>query len=373
MVKIYLNGLKVRWQLYGFGKHFFVWLFIEPAYKAFTFTTLFLDKIFYPQYQNIKVKKPIFIIGHPRSGTTFLHKMLGHSEEAVKFKMWHIKIPSLFGRILVRPLINRLRRKGATELLPKETGHSVDLDKAEEEEILLTNIYDTQFVSGAILGFGDREYPEMQWCDQQPDKARFRATNFLKGCFQRQILATGKHQIIAQMHFSTHRIKTLMEAFPDAKFIYIVRNPHQVVPSFFSLQHKAIDFRWGLKPIPERLITRYNKRRYQAMIDLYRYFYDLQINREISEERVMVTHYDTLNSDLESTINKIIEFTGMSASDEMKGKIAVQAAKQKDYKPEHKTMSLEVFGITREQIDKDFSFVFENYGLDKWHKLQGNG
>jgi len=369
MIRIYLNSLRVRWQLYGFSKHFLIWLFIEPAYKVFTFATLYLDKIFYPQYQHIEVKNPIFIIGHPRSGTTFLHKMLGHSEQAVKFKMWHIKFPALTARILVRPHINRLRKKGSTELLPKDTGHSVDLDKAEEEEILLTNIYNTQFLSVALLGFDDRDYPELQWCDQQPDSFRFRATTFLRGCFQRQIFATGKHQIIAQTHFSTHRIKTLMEAFPDAKFIYIMRNPHQVVPSFFSMLHKIIDFRWGLEPIPEKIIARYNKRRYQAMIDLYRYFYDLQQSGEMPEERVMVINYDELKSDLENTINKIIAFTGLSASDVMLKKISDQAVKQKNYRPEHNTMPLEEFGVTREQIDEDFSFVFDHYGLEKWSKI----
>ena len=36
---------------------------------------LLMDNIFF-NYQKIKINKPLFIIGFPRSGTTFLHKML---------------------------------------------------------------------------------------------------------------------------------------------------------------------------------------------------------------------------------------------------------------------------------------------------------
>jgi len=368
MLKIYFYTLRVTWNLYGFSKNLFVWLIAEPLLRGFTFLTLYLDKMFFPQYRYIEVKKPIFILGHPRSGTTFLHKVLGFSKQAVFFKAWHLTIPALTGRFLIRPLINHLRKKGLTEVLPKETGHKVDLDDPEEEEMLLINIYDTQFVSAALLGFDDRDYPKMQWNDQQPDKVRFRATNFLKACFQRQILATGKRQIIAQTHFSTHRIKTLMEAFPDAKFIYVVRNPHQVIPSFFSLLHKSIDFRWGLDPISKEVVERYNKRRYQAMIDLYRYFYDLQKNGELPEDRVMVLQYDQLLTNFEGAANSLIEFTGIEDGGEMRKKLSAQAEKQKNFKPEHNTLPLEEFGITREQIDSDFDFVFERYGLTKWQQ-----
>jgi hypothetical protein len=259
-----------------------------------------------------------------------------------------------------------LCKKGLTEVLPKETGHKIDLREAEEEEMLFLNNYDTQFMAAGLLGLDEQEYPELQWHDQQPDKHRFRSTDFLRDCFKRQIFSTGKQQIIAQTHFSTHRIKTLLEVFPDAKFIYVVRDPHQVVPSFLSLLHKSIDLRWGLKPIPAPILERYNRRRYQAMIDLYRYFYDLQKNNALPEDRVMVLPYTKLLTDLQESVEKIIKFTGVQANKEMLENVADQASRQKDYKPEHKGLPLEAFGITRQEIDKDFDFVFDYYGIPTW-------
>jgi len=342
------------------------WVLIEPPLKGFTFLTLFLDKIFFPGYRQIEVRRPIFIIGHPRSGTTFLHKLLGLSEQAVSFTFWELTFPALTARKMVKPLYNYLCKKGLTEVFPKETGHRIDIREPEEEEMLFINNYDTQFIAAGLLGLDEDEYPELQWHDHQPNSRRFKSTEFLRECFKRQILYTEKQQIIAQTHFSTLRIKTLMEAFPDAKFIYVVRNPHQVIASFLSLLHKTIDLRWGLAPIPKPVIERYNRRRYQAMIDLYRYFYDLERNHELSEERVMILPYDLLLTDLQGAVEQAIKFTGLEASEAMLKKVAAQAARQKDYLPKHKVMSLETFGISREEINRDFAFAFDHYGLKRW-------
>lgn len=364
MIKIYLRTLVVSWKIYGLGRVFFSYLFGELFVRLFAFLTLFLDKIFIPGYRKIKVEKPVFIIGHPRSGTTFLHHLLTSADNAAAFQTWHLLFPALTARIVLKPLINYLIRTGRTELIPEETGHRVVLDKTEEEEMLFFHNYETQFIPVGMLGFDDREYPELQWHDQQPQSRRMKAMRFLDSCFKRHILFTGKTQIIAQTHFSTHRLLTMLEYYPDAKFIYTVRDPQQVVPSFLSLLHKSIEFRWGIEQIPQPVLDRYNKRRYQAMIDLYRYFYDLQKNGKIPQERVMVLPYDMLLSDLQGTFEKIVEFTGIEVSDKLRDDVTEQSRKQKNFLRKHQVMDLEHFGLNREMIKRDFAFVYEEYGIN---------
>ena len=368
MLKIYFRTLMVCWKIYGPGKVFFGWLLGEPLMRLFTFFTLFLDRIFFPGFRRIKVKNPIFIIGHPRSGTTFLHHLLTQSGEAAAFKCWHLLFPALSARTLLRPLIHHLIKTGRGEMMPEETGHKMALDKVEEEEMLFLHNYDTQFVAAGLLGLDDREYPELHKQDQQPRTRRYRSLRFLHGCFQRQIYYTGNPQIIAQTHFSTHRIKTLLEFYPDAKFVYIIRNPHHVVPSFLSLLHNSIDFRWGLAKIPPDILQQYNERRYQAMIALYRYFYDLQKNNELPADRVMVLTYDLLRTDLVKAFNRIVEFTGIRASDQLSQAVAHKAKNQQQYQRTHKVKDLAVFGLSRERLTKDFSFVFDEYDLGDWTK-----
>ncbi len=324
--------------------------------------------MFFGSYQAITVKQPVFIFGHPRSGTSFLHKLLTYTDEAAAFKTWHLLFPALSARFLVKYFIYSLIRKGKTELMPEWTGHKIDLDKIEEEEMLFIHNYDTQFTSSSLLGLDDNDYPELKCHDSQPRSRRIRSMEFLNGCFQRHIQFTGKEQIIAQTHFSTHRLKTMLEYYPDAKFIYIVRNPHHVVPSFLSLLHKSLDYRYGIDQIPPEVLSRFYKRRYQAMIDLYRYFYDLQKNGEVPKERVMVMPYDQLLADLEGMFDEICRFTGIHVSDELQANVERRSANQQQYlKRKSKHMKIEEFGLSREMISRDFSFVFKQYDIpDSW-------
>jgi len=50
----------------------------------------------------VKIENPVFIIGHPRSGTTFLHSILTPTEEFLIFKDWELNHPSLTMRKILK-------------------------------------------------------------------------------------------------------------------------------------------------------------------------------------------------------------------------------------------------------------------------------
>ena len=366
MLQVYYRIVVSAWKTFGLGAIFWRWALFMPIFIAFTHFTLFLDRIFFPQYRKIQVKKPIFIIGHPRSGNTFLHKLLTQTDEFVAFKTWHILFPSLTARFLVKPFINYLIKKNKSSIVPDQVGHGVALDKTEEEELLFFHKLDTQFVwARSPLGFDDQENPEFRFHDLQPLSRRRNSINFFKGCLQRQIYYTGKEQVILQTLQSVHRIKTILETFPDAKFIYLVRSPHETIPSHLSVLWFLLDLQLGVKNIPPDKLQRYIDRRYRYNIDLYRYFYDLQKDRQIAQDRVMIVRYDQLRWELEQTFEKIVDFTEIQASQELRQAIKQQAYRKSEYKRKHQFINLEELGITKEQIARDFSFVFEEYGFQK--------
>lgn len=364
MLQVYYRIVVSAWQTFRFKPIFWRWTFLVPIFLVFTHFTLWLDRIFFPQYRQIQVKKPIFIIGHPRSGNTFLHKLLTQTDEFVAFKTWQILFPSLTVRVLVKPLINYLIKKNKSSLVPDRVGHGVALDKTEEEELLFFHKLDTQFVwARSPLGFDDQEHPEFRFHDWQSPSRRHSSINFFKGCLQRQIYYTGKEQVILQTLQSVHRIKTILETFPDAKFIYLVRSPYETIPSHLSIVWFLLDLQIGVKNIPPQKLQRYINRRYRYNIDLYRYFYDLQKNQEIPEDRVKIVRYDSLVSDLENTFNEIIDFTEIKPTNQLKEKIKEQA--QKKYQRQHQFLKLEDLSLTQDQITKDFDFVFKEYDFTK--------
>ena len=357
----------VTWRVYGLSPVFFSWLFFEPLFKFFTFFTLFVDRLFFPAFQKRQVKAPLFILGHPRSGTTFVHHLLTQTNEAAAFQTWHLLFPALTARLFLKPLVSLLVKLGKTEVMPEWTGHKMELHKTEEEEMLFLHNYDTNFVTIGMLSLDEREYPELRCHDQQPPAQRLRSMRFLDGCFKRHIHYTGQGQIIAQTHFSTFRLKTMLEYYPDAKFVFILRNPHHVVPSFLSLLHNSMEFRWGVDKIKPQVLNRYYQRRYQDMIALYRYFYDLQQAGTLPEERVLLLPYEILRKDLETAFSDIARFSGLEVSNELRQAVARRAKGQQRYQRRHQVMELPHFGLSHEQISQDFKFVFEEYGIeDSW-------
>jgi len=60
----------------------------------------------------------------------------------------------------------------------------------------------------------------------------------LQGCVQRHMYAPGRNRILLSKNtFLPGRIDSILEAFPDAKFVYLVRHPYEAIPSLMSLFH----------------------------------------------------------------------------------------------------------------------------------------
>lgn len=361
-MRVFKQGFVESWKLFGPNRHFVFFVFVIlffMLHSFFTIVTLFLDNIFFFRFKKVKVKQPVFIIGHPRSGTTFIHHLFTQTDEMAAFTTWQLLFPAITARLIVKPIVKLLTRKDPVVLIPEEAGHQIALDTVEEDEMLFLHTHDTQFVIvGTPLGFVEKDFREIRFHDQQPRARRIKSALFLKSIFQRHIYYTGKSQIFAQTHFSTHRIKTLMEVFPDARFIYMHRMPEETLPSYLSLTHNTLDILWGMHRFSEKQKANYYQRRYKASLELYRYFYDLWHNDEIDKSRVMIVPYKKLRNELMPMFEQIVDFTGITASESLRNAVDRQAKKQKSYKRKHEVKQLSDFGIDSEQVKKDFEFLY---------------
>ena len=368
-MRLYKQGLATSWELFGCSRHFVFFLGVIlffMTHSAFTAATLFLDRFFFPKFRKTEVRRPVFIIGHPRSGTTFIHHLFTRTGEMASFTTWQLLFPAITARILVKPIVRLLTGKNAAVLIPESTGHQIALDAVEEEEMLFLHNHDTQFaIIGTPLGFAGKDYREIRLHDLQPKKQRIRSALFLKSIFQRHIYDTGKTQIFAQTHFSTHRIKTLMEVFPDAKFIYMHRMPEETLPSYLSLNFHTLDTLWGMHRFSDQQKAIYYNRRYEASLELYRYFYDLWHSHELDRARVLIVPYPRLRRELIPVFEEIVAFTGIKPSRKLCNEVSLQAQKQRSYERKHAMKTLADFGIRVDQVRKDFAFLYADdpFGL----------
>jgi hypothetical protein len=365
-IKIHLKILRATWDTFGFGTALLTRLMLAPVAGFGVMLLFLLDNVFFPGWRRVKVEKPIFIIGHPRSGTTFLHRLFAQTGEFAVFELWELMMPSILGRRLLRPIVRRRVRAGKGVIYPREVGHELSLDSVEEEELLFSFTGNTQFVTiNSPLAFSDWDYAELVYCEEQPKRLRRQTMRFFRHCLQRHIYDTGKTQVVAKPNYSGMRIPSLLEEFPDAKIVYVVRSPCETIPSHLSLHRKMLDYQWGLKNIPEDRLTRYFVRRYRYNVAFYRYVEDLIESKTVDSSQLMVLSYAKLREDLDEAVDQVIEFTGLQLSDELRGRIREQCDAQKSYRREHHNLEPEAFGISKKKIAEDLGFVFEKYGFSK--------
>src|SRR3972149_1722982 len=63
----------------------------------------FLDPILFPALRHTEVQTPVFIVGHARSGTTLLHRLMGKDAECFStFMLYELFLPSLLQKKLIR-------------------------------------------------------------------------------------------------------------------------------------------------------------------------------------------------------------------------------------------------------------------------------
>ncbi|MBV8862130.1 MAG: sulfotransferase, partial [Mycobacterium sp.] len=88
--------------------------------QAVSATTLGLDHLFYPSHRKQPIDRPIFIIGNPRSGTTFLHRLLVGAGGMAAFELWEMLFPAITARKLLGRVVPRLNRLSPARYHPSD-------------------------------------------------------------------------------------------------------------------------------------------------------------------------------------------------------------------------------------------------------------
>lgn len=172
---------------------------------------------------------PIFIVGHWRSGTTFLYELLCQSPQFNYVSPFATGIPWDFLTITkyFEPLVERL--------LPKDRfidQVQVTANSPQEDEIALASMQPLSFYHGLYFPSHLQENLSrglfLQGCSETEIKRWEGAfTLFL----EKLHLQNPQRQVLIKNPVYTGRVKQLRSLFPDAKFIHIYRNPYIVFQS----------------------------------------------------------------------------------------------------------------------------------------------
>ena len=171
-----------------------------------------------------RVLPPIFILGHWRSGTTFLHGLLSVDERFAGASHLEAFCPRTFLSTTL-PLRLFMQREGKR----LTDNVAVKLESPEEDEFALIGLtgecllVNMAFPGDPVSG----KYLTLE--DATPEERR-RWGAALSWFYKKLTVKYGR-PLILKSPGHTARIQILLDLFPDAKFVFIRRNPYDVIRS----------------------------------------------------------------------------------------------------------------------------------------------
>ena len=325
-----------------------------------------LDEIFFRGYRQIEISQPVFVLGVPRSGTTFLHRTLAADEQLfTTVSTWEVLLaPSITQRMFWRALarIDKLIGRPFGRLvvfLEKrmfkglEGIHDVSLQAAEEDYLLLLPLMSCFIL---FLPFTESNYiwnlSRLDW--DMPEKERRRIMNFYKACLQKHLyFHGGNKRFLSKNAAFASWILSLREHFPDAHFVICLREPDKAVPSLIgSLESGAQFFDLDLinSSLPDQLV--------EMMQNYYRHL----ITNHQPEWEVVQMH--ELQDGINQRISSIYQRFGLTLSSEYRQKLDALTAEAAHYTT--RTRPIDPAGVQADNFfTTRFPWYYEIFGTDK--------
>jgi omega-hydroxy-beta-dihydromenaquinone-9 sulfotransferase len=181
---------------------------------------------------------PVFLLGYGRSGTTHLHYLFWQDP---RFGMVSNYLATLYPVALTgRGWIDRVLASRIPKTRPMDNV-AITLDAPQEEDIALLNA--TEHAPLHFMTF-PRTLPELfdrYVCDLRSDAARCAAwKDAYLAVLRKATFLSGGKRLVLKAPTNMGRLPTLLELFPDAKFVHIARDPYPVYQSMRNMYRKIL-------------------------------------------------------------------------------------------------------------------------------------
>jgi hypothetical protein len=328
-----------------------------------------LDHVLFPGFKRQPVREPVFIIAPPRSGTTLTQNLLSLDEgRFVHLKMYQTIFPAvcfqkLFDALvwidgnLGRPcerLLGWCEKKwfGGWDDL-----HKMRLNQPEEDDALFLYAFASEAIY-MLFPFVN-ELWEAGFPDALPPENRRRLMRYYRSCLQRHLYANGPTRtLLSKATQSSGTVESLMEEFPDARFITIVRHPYRSVASHVSLFVPV--WRAHSRDIAKDGPV---SRAYAGLaVEWYKHLF--RFRGKIDPARYHCIDYRELTRHPRETIEKVYARFGWPMNEKFQAKLEEATARQREFKSKH-DYTLEEFGLTKEWIQSELGEVMDAYALER--------
>ncbi len=347
------------------------YMLVLPLVELWVWAGLAVDHLLFPGYRRQPVENPVFIVGNFRSGTTCMHRLMARDRRRfATMSMWQILFaPSVCQQRLVGEVARLDRRLG--QPLQRLLGlvdrdwerrnpmHQASLQQPEEDDYLLLHIWSAVTV-GLSSGLLDEAEPYRTFDQGLPAAERRRIMGFYRRCVQRFLFAEGAgtgRTYLAKNPALTPKLRSVLEHFPDARFVVMVRDPRRTVPSFLSMMRMS----WRIvgadpdDPALEGFLL--------EMADHW-YRYPEEVLPALPEDRSAIVVYDDLVRDPAASVRAVYDRFGFELDSAYEEVLEAETEAARAYRSRHR-YSADMLGLDAHRLAERFSDVIERYGFDR--------
>ncbi len=241
---------------------------------------------------------PVFILGHWRSGTTWLHELLSADSQLGYVSMWHALAPE---SIHVGWWIRYFFGWAVPHTRPMDN-IALTMDAPFEEECAMAVLNDISYYHAFYFPRHARHHFDRAvmlegLTDDERNAWRSEYVRFIKSVTKAR---QGK-PLVLKNPANTARIAELAKLFPGARFVYIQRNPFDVYASMLRMRRRMVE-RVGLQcasmaDIEQQILDQYNR-------VMQRYF---DTRHLIPTEKLIELRYEDLERDPLGELRSIYE------------------------------------------------------------------
>jgi len=327
---------------------------------------LLLDDLLFRGYRAVEIREPVFVVGLPRSGTSFLQRVLAKdSERFTTLRLWELLLaPSISERKVWRGLgaVDRLLGQPAGRFLAwgarrgfgwMEAIHKVRFDDPEEDYFLLLPIF-----ACFLLVVPFPYHPEI-WrlahFDELPPEDRQPVMTFYQRMIQRHLYVVGQDkQLLSKNPSFTPFIRSLREAFPDGRIVCCVRNPVAVAPSLLSSLRPGCRL-FGYD-VGDRLVR-------DQFVDMLQFFGQHMLSEIDGDpaERSAFAPLQEVRNDVEGFVTRLYRRFGWEVSPSFSLVLDGESERGRSHESKHR-YSLEEFGLEREDLRRRFHGLNRRFG-----------
>ena len=296
-----------------------------------------LDWLLYPSFKKQAIRRPVFVVSLPRTGTTnLLHALTAPGMPFTSMRLWEILLaPSIVQKRLIRWCWRRvphrfqcwIRRVDERLFESLNSVHHASLFLPEEDDLLLLWSFSTAFL-GLFYPETEVMRAHFRFDEAISEEQKARIMKRYRRLVQRHLYAIGAGEnvrFLSKNPAMAAKVGAIAAHFPGGKAVVIERPPNNVLPSTMLLVDSQVTLATDVAM---------SERETQAIFDVLAHFRrNLQL--QLADRQVIphtVLRFSDLVQDRKASINALLGWLESNAAYSPQDQKQVHTSK-KSYTP----------------------------------------